>query len=356
MSDADLVASIPVLEARRALEVSRTGGRAAALVARTYPVWPDSLSGELLGLWGTAVGRQDRLALDALVGSLPLDALVGAVRAAPAGLIGWDCLEERARVLGDLDWLAVVEASGEHAGRLSASAASRGEVGRVALVLRSDGVDTAAVLAHLARIGPLEMTAAQVLVERFSVVLARFGRLRGGLVELDVVGPATSDVAALFAGCVHPGLRRVAARSAVSDTLVRGRLLADEDSSLDAAFCEAPLNLAEIALLMDRLRSRPMVEPASARLLFQPEPLATKDRLWILRGGMLPLTQAWLGGESAQDPRVGEVAALLGNPGTALAAARSRPGRAAGAKDGALLEIAAGTHWVDELEEALAGL
>ena len=318
LSDEELVEALLELSPERALLIAECGRRAATLVARTVPSWSSEHRDGTLALWRTLSEFSDRGGINALVLSLPISTLLDALNEWVAWPLLWESLDARSAQCSDSEWLQLVIGGQVHAAQLLGAALARGETIRVGMALDSDILDGEALLAYLVRTRDLDSWLAGRLEGVFADLLVRFGERRGDLVELPMGDLVDGSVAHLLATSSHPGLRRVAARSARSDTLVRSRLLGDPDPSLDGALCEAPLNANELDRLMTRLRGRASAPAEASSLLFQPEPLSTKDRLWLLRAGQSDLTKSWVSGLSAQDPRGGEVALLVRSPGSAF--------------------------------------
>jgi hypothetical protein len=343
LSDTELAEGIKGLSPARALEVAAVDARSRRAVAVSVATWPAHNHDELLALWGSFVRDRDRVGIDALVASLPVDTLQ---RALPGGgvLVSWEVLEKRASALPDISWLDLVVSGNLYTLQIVAAAADRGEWGRVGMALDCEGIDGDGILAYLARTRKVDKWLAERLEDRFATLLALYGTLHGTLIELEIAGIASSEAAHYLAHSSHPGLRRLAASSGASDTLIRGELLRSEEEYLDGALCSAPLNASEIALLMQRLRRRASVLPEASALFYQGEPLSTKDRLWLVRGN-LDLGYKWITGMTNQNPRPGEVALF----------ASSVENVPTGYWSTALLEM--GTHsWRRELEETLYSL
>jgi hypothetical protein len=348
LSDEEISGALDGLPNGRILEIARTGPRAGALVARGVLQWPVGTGNGLLDLWRMLVDNGDRGGVDALARTMPIGDLLAGLAMGVPWAISWETLDARSGDMDDLEWMGLLRAEKRHTAQFIGSAVSRGELGRASLVLDSDAFDGEALLAYLVSTRPIDSWMSSRLENCFDKLLARFGRFNNGRVELLMSEPASSEAARALALSRHAGLRRVAARSAQSDSLVRALLLEDGDPSIDGALCSAPLNASEIGLLMERLRSREVVPREAEKLLFQPEPLSTKDRLWLLRSGHSELTRSWIAGLSSQDPRSGEVALLLKSPGSALSDETGST-----LDSDTLMSLARDTGWIDELERSL---
>jgi hypothetical protein len=348
LSDEEISEALGSLTNGRILEIARTSPRAGALVARGVLQWPVGTGDGLLDLWRMLLENGDRGGVDALAQTIPVGDLLAVLALGCPWDISWETLDARSGDMSDLEWMSLVRVEKRHTPQFIGAAVSRGELGRASLVLDSNDFDGESLLAYLVSTRPIDIWMSSRLEGCFDKLLARFGRFNNGRVELLMGEPASSEAARALALSHHPGLRRVAARSAQSDSIVRALLLEDGDPSIDGALCSAPLNASEIGLLMERLRSRDVVPREAENLLFQPEPLSTKDRLWLLRSGHSELTRSWIAGLSAQNPRSGEVALLLKSPGSALS---DKSGSTLDSDT--LLSWARDTGWIDELERSL---
>jgi aryl carrier-like protein len=343
ITDAELESAVNYLSGQRSLDVAATGLRGAKVVARHRAQWGGVPEEGLLNLWRTIYAAEDRVGLDSLLGSFPDSVLVAALGEGTR-LLTWGLVDKRADLLDDALWVSLVAVSQGYDELLAGAAAGRGQWSRVGALLDSPKIDGDGLLAHLVASRPLCPWLVERLEGSYERLLSRFAQVQNQRLELPTGPVLDGETAEALARSSHAGLRRLAAASVASDRLVRAKLLADTDPALDSALCAAPLDTGELMVLMERLRKRGVPIPEARNLLFQPEPLSTTDRLWLLRAGEFDLTRSWVGGLSAQDPRQGEIDLLLRHPGRALAGE--------GCLDD-LLEAASGTGWIDELEIAL---
>ncbi len=344
--DSDVLEALGHLSEARALDVADTGLRAARLVARGVPRWTRE-DPRLGNLWRLLAERGDRAGLDALIGSLSAAQLARVLAETPGHLLSWEVVWARvAAALDDGDPTGVeVIVNSEGCDEALVRAAYARGFRDAALAAAQEG-DGARLTATLVGTFPVTSELAGLMETHYMEMLARFGVVREQRVELPVAGVADSTAARALAGSAHAGLRRLAARSAQSDGLLRAGLLGDD--SLLGDLCLAPLRGGEIHSLLERTRQLGSVPAEASELFYQSEPLATRDRLWILRHGGEGLVIDWIGGRTQQDPRPGEVTSLLAR-GVSVTGGATR-----------LAQVAAGRRWerelvVEQIEQEVGG-
>jgi len=317
-TDDDLVEALALVSRERAFAIAQGSRRGAACLCRSSVVWSEADEAGLRALWRGRIDASDRLSLDSLLANLPPVCLAEFCEDAGT-LVNVDLVTRRVSDFDEDSWIAVASVNTDIATALSS--ARLDDESSINSLLDLPWVDGDDVLARLVRHNKLRPGIARQLDRRWLSILRRFGSRVDGKAVLPIAGVEDGETAEILARSEHIGLRQIAAESSSCDSFVRRQLLGDDARELDESLSRAPLNAAEIGMLMDRLRSRSDAVGSGEALMYQPEPLSTKDRLWLLRQGGVHLTRSWLAGETSQDPRPGEIERLVTNPGESVESA-----------------------------------